>query len=228
MKIILIDDEPAAVDNLAILLKATKVAHQIVATANGVLSGIKALQNNPVDVVFLDISMADGTGFDILEAIPNRTFETIFVTAHNDKTIQAIRNKAFDYLIKPIDIDELQKAMHRYQSVKRTKTPALNTKQKIAFNTATEMIYLYASDIVYCKSQNNYTEVHTVDKKMYFVSKTLKSVAALLSGHGFFRCHQSYLINLQKIERFLKRDNYLILESNIKIPVSSRNRSRFI
>jgi len=224
INIVIIDDEPLAIDNIKLLLAQLPYNFNLMATANNVISGIKVLIRNKPDLVFLDITMPDGTGFDILETINNPEFKTIFVTAHSDKAIKAIKNKAYDYLVKPLYLDELQKAISRFVDDVHSKK-IMPPSEKIAFNTANEVIYLFPNEISFCKSNSNYTEVYLKNDEYILVSKTLKSVELGLNLYNFFRCHQSYLVNMNMVKRFLKTDGYLILNSNKKIPVSNSKRA---
>jgi two-component system LytT family response regulator len=240
MKAVLIDDEISNLENLRTLLQKHCPQVTIMATAQQVNDAIYAIEKHLPDIVFLDIQMGNQTGFDILKALPKRNFEVIFVTAYDKYGIQAVKFAALDYLLKPIDIEELKtavnKAKHKLTTqiqnlqldflLQQIKKPEKNIT-KIALQMQSEIRYVDLSEIIRCEADNTYTHFFLSSKEKILVSKSLKEYADLLSTHGFLRTHQSHLVNPKYVKSWLKEDGgMLLLISGEKIPVSKPNKDR--
>lgn len=177
-----------------------------------------------LDLVFLDVEMPFGTGFDLLDAMPDRTFETVFVTAYNQYAIDALNNHAAYYLMKPINIDELIKAVD-YVTEIRQKENALEDKVissklskvegKITLPQQDGFQILNVADILYCKADDNYTEIY-LERKKILVSKTLKYFEEALSEFTFARIHKSYLVNVNEVIKYKKGKGGSVVVSNGK------------
>lgn len=189
-------------------------------------------------MVFLDIQMGEFTGFDILKQLPNRDFEVIFVTAYDHYGIQAVKFAALDYLLKPIDIEELKHAVNKVEQkivaqlqnsqidflMQQLKKPEIGNS-KIALQMQSEIRYITLSDIVHCVADNTYTHFFLINGEKLLVSKSLKEYADLLKPKGFLRTHQSHLVNSKYVKSWLKEDGgVLLLSSGRKIPISKPNR----
>ncbi len=238
MNAILIDDERANVENLQMLLQKHCPQVNILATANKVPDAIKMIEDCSPELVFLDIQMGEQTGFDVLRAISKRSFEVIFITAYDQYGIQAVKFAALDYLLKPIDIEELvaavEKAVQKLDTQKQTSRldfllqqlmlPETSTS-KIALPMQSETRYVSLADIVRCEADNTYTFFFLSDGERIMVSKPLKEYADLLKPSGFIRTHQSHLVNPVFVKSWLKEDGgLLLLASGEKIPISKPNR----
>lgn len=238
MRAVLIDDELSNLENLRSLLNKHCPQVTIFATAQNVVDAVDAIGNYLPDLVFLDIQMGKQTGFDVLKLLPTRNFEVIFVTAYDQYGIQAVKFAALDYLLKPIDIDELinavNKAEHKLaiqmhtsqldfllQQLKKPE-PKVN---KIALQMQNEIRYISLSEIIRCEADNTYTHFFLSGGEKILVSKSLKEYADLLSPNGFLRTHQSHLVNPKYVKSWLKEDGgILLLMSGEKIPVSKPNK----
>lgn len=211
----------------------------VLGEAEGVVSGAKAIREHKPRLVFLDIQMQDGSGFDLLEILGDAAPLIIFTTASDAFAIQAFRFSAVDYLLKPIDPDDLMEAVQKAQQksgndpqslellkeamdTKKTVTRlALNTQEKIHIVNITEIIRLEASA--------NYTMFYFRDGSKTMVTKTLKEYDQLLSGHGFLRVHQSHLVNLDCIKDYVKIDGgYLVMKDGTDVAVSSRKKAEVL
>ena len=238
MRAILIDDEISNLENLRALLEKHCPQVTIVATAQNVSDAVDAIEKYSPQLVFLDIQMGEQTGFDVLKLLPKRNFEVIFVTAYDNYGIQAVKFAAFDYLLKPVDIDELisavNKAEHKLATqiqtsqldflLQQLKKPETNAS-KIALQMQSEIRYVTLSEIIRCEADNTYTYFFLANSEKILVSKSLKEYADLLRPNGFLRTHQSHLVNPKYVKSWLKEDGgVLLLTSGEKIPVSKPNK----
>lgn len=235
---IIIDDEPNNIENLQSLLHKHCAAIEVVATANNADQGIVLIENFKPDLVFLDIQMPGKTGFDMLKAIPKVDFEIIFVTAFDQYGIPAIKFSALDYLLKPIDVNELTEAIRKAEErifAKQKNTNIWNlldylksgtkANPKIALPTLKEIQFVPVNEIVRCEASDNYTTFYLQNKESVLVCKTLKEFAELLIPHGFIRTHQSHLVNGQYVRSYLKEDGgILFLHDKTKVPISRQNK----
>ena len=234
---LIIDDNSKARDFLKRDLQSFCPQLKVVGEADGVLSGLKAIKKHRPDIVFLDIHMEDGTGFDVLELCGEIPFKVIFTTASDAHAIQAFKFSAIDYLLKPIDIEELIAAVQ-----KATAAPALPAEnvdllkehlqaegtpaKRMALHTADKIHICLTSDIIRCEADVNYTLFCMKDGQEILVTKTLKHFDQLLSPLGFCRVHQSHLINLQEVKEFVKTEGgYLVMSNRDRVPVSNRKRA---
>jgi two-component system, LytTR family, response regulator len=238
MRAILIDDEISNVENLRILLEKHCPKVTIVATAQNVNDAVDAIAKYLPDLIFLDIQMSEQTGFDVLKMLPKRNFEVIFVTAYDQYGIEAVKFAALDYLLKPVDIEELINAVNKVeyklgiqvqtsqldfllQQLKKPETQG----NKIALPMQSEIRYVALSDIVRCEADNTYTHFFLSSGEKILVSKSLKEYADLLRPNGFLRTHQSHLVNPKYVKSWLKEDGGVLrLSSGEKIPISKPNK----
>lgn len=236
MNSVLIDDEQANIENLRTLL--TRHCPQVT-----VMAGIRTLEEARVfieqhrpDLLFLDIQMGDSTVFELLQNLTFTDFEVIFVTAYDHYGIQAVKYAALDYLLKPVDIQELKTAVAKVEKkiVAQARTSQLQFllenhtglfPKKIALPMHQEIRYVPVQDIIYCEADNTYTSFYLQQEVHLLVSRPLKEYADLLKPHGFIRTHQSYLVNPRFVKSWLKEDGgVLLLSTGKKIPVSKPNR----
>ncbi|RYF21049.1 MAG: response regulator transcription factor [Flavobacteriales bacterium] len=238
MRAILIDDEISNLENLQALLQKHCPQVTIMATAQNVNDAVNAIEKHSPHLVFLDIQMGEQTGFDVLKLLPKRNFEVIFVTAYDQYGIQAVKFAALDYLLKPIDIEELINAVNKTQQklatqlqnlqldflLQQLKKPEINAT-KIALQMQSEIRYITLSEIIRCEADNTYTFFFLANNERILVSKSLKEYADLLSPNGFLRTHQSHLVNPKYVKSWLKEDGgILLLTTGEKIPVSRPNK----
>jgi len=238
MNAILIDDESSNLENLRTLLQKHCPQVTILAVAKNVADAVQAIEKQRPQLVFLDIQMGKQTGFDVLKLLPTRNFEVIFVTAYDQYGIQAVKFAALDYLLKPIDIEELIAAVNKAENklstqmrtsqldflVQQLKKPeAIVTK--IALQMQTEIRYVALSEIIRCEADNTYTHFLLSTDEKILVSKSLKEYADLLRPNGFLRTHQSHLVNPKYVKSWLKEDGgILLLFNGEKIPISKPNK----
>jgi two-component system LytT family response regulator len=237
---ILIEDNPLALELLARDITTKHKEVLILGTATSVVEAAKLLRIKEPDILFLDIMLSDGTGFDILEICPNLTSKVIFVTASDAHAIRAFKFAAIDYILKPYSDADLANAIEKANKqiqpsngqlnvLKEVITKPNNELEKISLHTLEKIIVTNIGDIIRCNSDNNYTTFYFKNKEKLLVSKTLKFYADLLKEVGFLRVHQSHLINTKYIKEFIKSDGgYLILTDNSNVPVSVRKRNEVL
>ena len=234
---IVVDDIPEALEMLCRDLQQNFSEIEIIGKASSVIEAAKLLHKKQPDILFLDIMLGDGTGFDILEIVPNLQSKIIFVTASDEFAIKAFKFAAIDYILKPYSNEDLANSIAKAKkqikpnkeqlSVLQDSINNSNTNnQKISLHTSDKIIVVQLTNIIRCKSDNNYTTFHLENGQKILVSKTLKYYADLLKEHQFIRVHQSHLINIRFIKEFVKSDGgYIILKDNSNIPVSVRKKN---
>lgn len=240
IKAVIIDDEQHCIDRLCNLLPEIKnPVIQLSGTAQTVDEGISLISKHHPQLVFLDVQIADKTGFDLLKAIPDAQFQVIFTTAHDRYALQAFRFCAIDYLLKPVDADELQAALLKVNASKNNSViseqisellKGVGTKpRKIGVPTLNGIVFVPVSEIIRCHADGNYTELHLAGKKQMVVSKTLKEFENLLADYSFFRVHHSDLVNLDYVKSYNKgKGGYLMLDDNSSVEVSSRRKEELL
>ncbi len=236
IKALIIDDEPLFRN--AIREKVTQRfphAIEIIGEASGVASGLEAINKFQPDLLFLDINMEDGTGFDLLEKTPSIHFDIIFVTGYDQHAIKAIKAGALDYVLKPIDdlefdeaikkaIDTHKKEHHLEKLLEISGEYFRGVEKKRIILKTTDTVYaVYEEDILYCRSEGNYTTFYTLKDETIMVSKSLKQVEEIVSEANFVRCHQSYMVNKKHVLRYNKNGT-LVIKQDYKVPVSSRRK----
>ena len=236
---ILVEDLPIALQMLKDDLTTHHPEIDIIGTAKSVVEAAKILQKNQPDILFLDIMLGDGTGFDILEIIPNLKSKIIFVTASDEFAIKAFKFAAIDYILKPYSLKDLSIAIEKATNqiapesaqleVLKQNISNTNQPKKISLATSEKIVVVSLDEIIRCESDNNYTTFYLENQSKILVSKTLKYYADLLSEHQFLRVHQSHLVNIKFIKEFIKSDGgYLILTDKKTVPVSVRKRSEVL
>jgi two-component system, LytTR family, response regulator len=214
---------------------------ELIGKADGVKSGMALIKKAKPDLVLLDIKMDDGTGFDLLDRLQPIDFKVIFITAYDEYAVKAFRFNALDYLLKPLDPDELVQAIDKARGIiqKDFLTQLENLREhlsmenksnkKIIIKTFDNIHLVPIEEILYCESDRSYTTVYILNHQKIVASTYLKDYEEMLSGSGFFRVHKSYLINLRLIRRFEKSEGgYVVLEGDVKIPVASRKREQLL
>jgi two-component system LytT family response regulator len=237
LRAIIIDDEPHMRQTIRKMLGMYCPNVGIVAEAGGVATGVDAIREHQPNLIFLDIKMDDGTGFDLLDQLRPIDFKVIFITAWDQYAIRAFRFSALDYLLKPLDPDDLvnavakagQSEQENFNIQLENLNEHLNTQdqsqRKIIIRTLESIFLVPVKDIVFCESASNYTSVHLAGGRKIMVSSTIKEYEDMLDEYGFFRVHKSYLINMKHISGFEKAEGgYVVLENETKIPVASRKK----
>ncbi len=232
---ILVEDEKLSRDILSNYLQKYCPNINLVGQAENIKEGLKLIENNDLDLVFLDVEMPYGNAFDLLDQVEDRSFETIFVTAYNNYAIDALNAHASYYLMKPIEIDELIKAVNYVESVK-LKENALQEKILVPITTGVQgkitipqqdgFEILETKDIMFCKADDNYTEIYLNTNKKKVVSKTLKYFDEILADSGFARIHKSYLVNINEITKYVKgKGGSVILSNGKELSVSASRKA---
>lgn len=242
LKTVLIDDELNAMETLEWELVNLKENVQVVGKFTDPWKAIKYIEENEIDCVFLDIEMPVMDGFQFLEKLHKRDFSVIITTAFVKYALSAIKERAIDYLLKPIDIDDLRITIAKIKKIKEEKvyrdkledalqilnSSSMTNERKIGISVDGKIIFLLPSEIIYCESDGNYCSVFLTNNKKLFVTKKLKDIEMLLPPHLFYRIHHSYVINLEKVREYLKTDGYVVLDENKRIPVSRQKKSLFL
>lgn len=238
-KAVIIDDEIRSRDTLSEMLRLYYPDIQIVGMGEDVQSGVRAIRTLTPDLVFLDIKMPDGSGFDLLRKMIPVSFKIIFVTAYEEYAIKAFKFNAIDYLTKPIDPDELKLAVEKATKVLSAENlnerltqllddyqnPGHKQSRKVILRTSDAIDILETDNIIRCESDGNYTLFFTNDNEKIMVSSTIKDFVEFLEECNFFRVHQSHLINLNYLKRFKKEELICVLKDNTEVPVSYRKKA---
>lgn len=236
-KSIIVEDEPDNRRNLRLMLENYCPQVEVIGEAANVQEGIQEIRRQQPDLVFLDVEMPDGTGFDLLQAVPGMDFRVIFVTAYSHYAIKAIKFNAMDYILKPIDITELCQAVDKVtqdqqkdDSLSRIRNMLSNFQnsdyqsRRIPLASADALKMVEIRNIVRLQGENNYTRFFLKDESPILVSKTIKEFVELLEPYQFMRVHQSHVVNLNYVSSFVKSDGgYLVMEDGSEVGVS-RNR----
>lgn len=236
---VVIDDEMYCRDTVTHLLKEYFPDIKVVAESDSVAKGLIAILQNKPDLLLLDIELIDGTGFDLLSQLPEHDFQLVFITAFDHFAIQAIKHSAIDYLLKPLDpvlfVKAIEKARKQNQNKELLKNQINvineNSKgfQRIALPTRDGFRFIKLENVLYCKSENNYTWFYLRNSEKILVTKTLKEYAEVLSEEKFVRIHQSYLINIDFVEEYIKGEGGSVIMSDGKeITVSRRKKDLFL
>lgn len=241
IRAIIVDDEFNAIKNLKWEIENFSNDIQICDTFTNPIEAISAINYLKPDCVFLDIEMPEMDGFQLLNRLDYRDFDLIITTAYDNYAIKAFKEHAIDYLLKPIDSEDLSKTLDRVQKNKERNvlgeevkkiienlSNSQNNTKRLALPLIGKTVFVELDDIIYCKSDGNYTEIHLVNNQKETVSKKLKDIEAQLNTN-FFRIHHSYLVNLNTIKEVVTTDgNHVILKSGINIPVSRSNKSELL
>lgn len=242
IRCILIDDESNSLEMMEWLLKTYCPQVKIEAMCNSAKKGIEAIHQHKPDLVFLDIEMPRMNGFDMLEQFDKLFFDVVFCTAYDQFAIKAFKYSALNYLLKPVDPDELKETIRRienrrsapskeqiellFQNIKQTTKP---TAARIALTTGDGMIFVPTRDILYCHAESNYTNVMLAGGKKVLVSKILKEIDEALSGPDFYRIHNSYLVNLNHITKYVRGDGgYVVMADGATVSISRSRRQEFM
>jgi two-component system LytT family response regulator len=237
---IIIEDMADALQLLKSDLENHHPEIKVIDTAQSVVEAAKLLRKTQPDILFLDIMLGDGTGFDILEIFPDLSSKIIFVTASDEYAIRAFKFAAIDYVLKPYSHEDLATAITRAKEqiepnkerlsiLKNTLAAPEAKPDKISLHTLDKIIIVSLENIIRCEADNNNTVFYLKEGRKIFVTKTLKYFAEMLNSYEFLRVHQSHLVNMQCISAFIKTDGgYLLLKNKETVPVSVRKKAEVI
>jgi len=242
IKAIIIDDEIMAIKSLKLRIERLFDDINIVATAQSIIKGKAAIDKFKPDLVFLDIEMPKGNAFSLLEKFQSIDFKIIFVTAHNEYALQAIKISALDYILKPIDEDELLEAINKFRKNHKNELYPQKIKVlteayqkynsqsiRISLPTMGGIEYALVNEIIYCEADNNYSTIHFEGQRSIVISKTLKFLEDILEEFYFIRVHQSFLINLFKVVRYEKSmRGRIIMNDGTTINISKNKKEEFL
>ena len=243
IKIVIIDDEPKAIDSLKWEIQNFCSEVEIVESFTDPRKALQYFESKPeIDCLFLDIEMPQMDGFRFLEELEHRDFAVIITTAYDQYGINAIKERALDYLLKPIDSDDLIEACKRVKEFKKENNivdlfeerllkimgGTDSSAKRIGINVDGKILFLKPDEITYCEGDGNYTSIFLEDGGKIFLTQTLKKVEEKLTSGEFFRVHNSYVVNLTKVREYLKNDAYLIMIDGKHIPVSRHRKTDFL
>lgn len=240
IRTVIIDDESRARETIKKMIMLYCPDIEIIGEAANVAEGVRLINNIAPELVLLDIKMPDGTGFDLLKQLDSIDFSLVFITAFDEYAVKAFKFSAVDYLLKPIDPDELTSTIDRVKRQKKNDKIDLSVvlnnlrdlkkeNKKLVLKT-TESIYVVSvQDIIRCEASGNYTHFYLSNEHPILVSHTLKDYEEMLKGHNFLRVHQSHLVNLEHIKRYDKSDGgMLVMKDDKTVPVSTRKKETLL
>jgi two-component system, LytTR family, response regulator len=241
LKSIIVDDEFKSRESLKALVEKFCENIQVSAVCQNGDEAIKAIQEHKPDVVFLDIQLQRESGFDILERLDKIDFEIIFTTAFSEFAVRAFKFSAIDYLLKPVDIEDLRKAIEKVRKriignisermAQLAQTMKGNTfkHSRLAVPSSDGLVFVSVDAILYCEASGNYTNIHMGDGKKFVVSRTLKEYEEMLEDLDFFRIHNSYLINLNLIKKYIRGEGGQVVMTNDQaLDVSKAKKKSFL
>jgi two-component system LytT family response regulator len=242
LKTIIVDDEPNAVDFISSIIKEYCPDLEVAGKAYDVAEGVQKIMETKPDLVFLDVEMPNGTGFDLLTHFPEKDFDVVFITAFNHYAIKAIKFSAVDYILKPINITEFIEAVKKVNQKRASKSYQGNDNLKIlienlksaspsrlAIPTSDGMEYLNPKEIMRIEADRSYSWFYLTGDRKILVSKNLKEFQDLLGDRNFFRAHNSHLINLRFVKKFVRREGgYIEMQDGAQIPVSRNRKELFL
>jgi two-component system LytT family response regulator len=238
-KALIIDDEQRTRELISKMVDSFGFNIETYPLGENVQSGISLIETLQPDIVFLDVQMPDGTGFEVLKSVKHKQFEVIFITAHEEFAIKAIKFSALDYLLKPIDPDELKAALERalrsldekkeeiqFEALQQNIQPS--QKRKLVLKTQESVHVVDLEEIIRCEADRNYTSFHLTGGKKILVSKTMKEYELILAPHHFLRVQQSHLINLKFVDRYDKGNGgTVVMKDGSEVPLSPHKRDLF-
>jgi two-component system, LytTR family, response regulator len=239
MKAIIIDDEKDSIKILEVMIRNFAPGLDVVASCTNPLEALEKIRTLKPQLVFIDVHMPQLTGFQLLEQTDRSTFDVIFTTS-SDQLLKALKAGAVDYLLKPVQGEELKIAVEKV-AAKRSHVPAAQLEmlmnyfkpqkpkvKRIALTASDHLVFVDTNDILYCESDSNYTTFFLANNEKVIISKTLKDVEEMLGGEDFFRIHASYLINMKHVSKFTRGDGgFVVMSNNQQISVSRKKKDEF-
>lgn len=238
MRAILIEDQKDIREELEQVISENCADVELSGSAGSVVSAVKLIREVQPDLLFLDIELPDGTGFDLLDIL-DVPVKVIFITGSDAHAIKAFKYAALDYLLKPVDPAELVVAVDRAKkgavldderlSIYRNSATGERMPDRIALHTAEKIQFIDIADIMRCMADGNYTRFFLKGNTSLLVARTLKDYDKLLSGAGFLRVHQSHLVNMKHVKEYIKSDGgYLVMQDGTKVPISTRKKAEVL
>ena len=240
LKTVIVDDEIDSIKTIELIINEYSSDIKIVGKADKIIDAIKTINNKKPDLVFLDIQMRNGTGFDILESIPERNFFVVFVTAYDHYALKAFRYSAIDFIVKPVDIDAILEAIKKakdlvnasYHFQKQNDTLLENSRtpipQKLAITTKSCTLYPATNDIIRFEASGNQSIVYLSNGESHKTNRNLRELTDLLTESNFCRIHNSHLVNLKHVKKVLRVGTCdIIMSDDVEVPISRRKRSVF-
>jgi len=240
IKAIIVDDENKSVKTLELMLHEYCPEVEVIDVAYSANEGANKIMSKNPDLVFLDVEMTGGSGFDLLESIPEINFGVIFVTAHDHYALKAIKFHAIDYILKPLDVEELKKSVTNFRLKTNEKnTPSTGIEKllehlkiqkvkKIAVPTSYGTEFVSVDEILYLTADRSYCTIYLTNKKSLMVSKSLSEIELLLPGDNFFRVHKSHTVNLTFVKKHLKTDGGIVeISDGTKLYISRTKKDEF-
>ncbi len=241
LKTLIVDDVKMNRDSLELLLKKYCTQVEVIGQANSIQKAQKIIEAEKIDLLFLDIEMPTGSGFELLARLKERNFDVIFVTAYDRYALKAFKVNALDYILKPIDIDELVKSVEKISVGKSNEIDnsrieelfnSINFTQsdnRFAISTLSGLEFVEIDDLIHCEADGKYTNCVFINGKKILSSKNLKEFETKLKSHQFIRVHHSHLINLKHVMSYVKEDGgYLLMSNNDHISISQRKKEDFL
>ena len=237
INVLIIDDEINSIELISNLLTYSEKEIKIIGSANSVEMGYLAIKNTKPDLIFLDVQMQDGTGFDLLNRLGGFSFKVIFITAYEQFAIKAFKYSAIDYLLKPLSPTDFMIALNKVEekmsnedmhlqlkTLSHNISEPLHQHKKIVLKTLDKIYAVQTSDIIRMESEGSYTTIFLSDGKKVIVSKLIKDFEEMLFENGFMRVHQSHLINMNYLFCFEKSQHMIIMKDDSVVPVSTRKK----
>lgn len=226
LQAVIIDDEPNHRENIRLILENYCEGVEIIAEGSSAIQGAALLAEHHPDVIFLDIEMPGGTGFDLIQAFEKIDAKIVLVTGHTGRMLDAFKVNVFDYIVKPIDIEEIQETVNRLKAAKSGDTSGT---RKIGLPSSTGLIFIEKEGIEYIGANGSYAEVVLTSKKKVLVSKNLKYIDSLLMDNNFIRIHRSSIVNILHIKEFSRSEGgIVILSSGNELQVSPDKREELL
>ncbi|MDD3077492.1 MAG: LytTR family DNA-binding domain-containing protein [Paludibacter sp.] len=237
---VIVDDESKARDAIKNMLSLYCPDTELVGEADGVETGVELIRRVKPQLVILDIKMQDGDGFDLLKRVKDEKFYVVFVTAFDEFAIKAFKFNAIDYLLKPVDVDDLIKTIEKVKLYCKSNLNDISLllnminelkkdTKKIVLKTTDSIYVVKIEDVIRCESSGNYTYFYLKDEKPLLVSRTLKEFDSMLHDYSFLRVHQSHLVNVEYIKRYVKSDGGMLIMKDDKIvPVAMRKKDELL
>ena len=241
IRVFIIDDEAVCISLLSKQLEKCGKQVSIVGNAHSISEAVEKIQELLPELIFLDVELKGETGFDLFTKFPLPNFQVIFTTAHSKYAIQAIKSSCLEYLLKPIDNDELLAAIQKFEKLKQVSinqqrlevlmeninngTSVIN---KIAIPHYENMVFVNVNEIIYCEADLKYTTIYTSREEKIISSKNLKEYEDLLPSSVFLRCHKSFIINLNFVKKFFRLESRVQLINGVSIDISHRKKDEFL